>query len=140
VISPEAETVVECLKLEAEIDIVRIRQAVRCHGKDRGMGLIDQTRITTAASEILRNMFVYAGGGDVTISVVTCDGQPGLMVTCHDEGPGIPDIELAMQDGYSTSKSLGAGLPGARRLVDRLAIESAPGRGTTVQLLKLLPA
>jgi serine/threonine-protein kinase RsbT len=136
VIPTQAETTLECMRLEAEIDIVRIRQTVRLLGKERGMGLIDQTRITTAASEILRNMYVYAGGGEVVIATVTCEGHPGLLVTCSDEGPGIADIDLAMQDGYSTSKSLGSGLPGARRLVDRFEIESAPGHGTTVQLFK----
>jgi serine/threonine-protein kinase RsbT len=139
VIPTEAETVVERMQLETEVDIVRIRQTVRRHGKERGMGLIDQTRITTAASEILRNMYVYGGGGEAVISFVTYEGRPALMITCRDEGPGIADIALAMQDGYSTSKSLGSGLPGARRLVDRLEVESTPGTGTTVWMLKVLP-
>ena len=84
-------------------------------------------------------MYVYAKGGEATISLVSVKGRRGLLVTCRDEGPGIPDIELAMQDGYSTANSLGAGLPGARRLVDSLELESVVGQGTTVQLLKYLP-
>ena len=133
------EQVLDRLPLKAEIDIVYIRQLVRQRGKEHGMGLIDQTRITTAASEILRNMYVYAKGGETTISLVTVKGRRGLLVTCQDRGPGIPDIQLALQDGYSTSNSLGSGLPGARRLVDSLDLESEVGRGTTVQLLKYLP-
>ena len=130
------DRVLERFQLETEYDIVRIRQAVRLHGKAHGMGLINQTRITTAASEILRNMFVYAGGGEAVVALVQWDGALSLLVTCRDEGPGIADISLAMTDGYSTVKSMGCGLPGAKRLVDAMEIESAPGRGTTVQLVK----
>ena len=130
------DKVLERFRLETEYDIVRIRQAVRLHGKAHGMGLINQTRITTAASEILRNMFVYAGGGEAVVALVQWDGALSLLVTCRDEGPGIADISLAMTDGYSTVKSMGCGLPGAKRLVDAMEIESAPGRGTTVQLVK----
>ena len=138
-IATDQEQVLERQPLKAEIDIVHIRQLVRLRGKEHGMGLIDQTRITTAASEILRNMYVYAKGGEATISLVSVKGRRGLLVTCRDQGPGIPDIELAMQDGYSTANSLGSGLPGAQRLVDRLDLESTVGQGTTVQLLKYIP-
>jgi serine/threonine-protein kinase RsbT len=86
VIATDAATVVERMALEEEIDIVRIRQTVRLHGKTQGMGLIDQTRITTAASEILRNMYLYAGGGEVAIALVSCGGRRGLLVTCADHG------------------------------------------------------
>lgn len=138
-IVPDHEQVLDRLPLKAEIDIVYIRQLVRQRGKEHGMGLIDQTRITTAASEVLRNMYVYAKGGETTISLVSVKGRSGLLVTCRDQGPGIRDIQLALQDGYSTVNSLGSGLPGARRLVDCLELESEVGRGTTVQLLKYLP-
>jgi serine/threonine-protein kinase RsbT len=138
-IATDLEQVLERLPLKAEIDIVHIRQLVRQRGKEHGMGLVDQTRITTAASEILRNMYVYAQGGEATISLVSVQGRRGLLVTCRDQGPGIPDIPLAMQDGYSTANSLGCGLPGAQRLVDGLDLESTVGQGTTVQLLKYLP-
>ncbi len=126
----------ERFRLETEYDIVRIRQAVRLHGKAHGMGLINQTRITTAASEILRNMYVYAGGGETVVSLVCWEGVPALLVTCRDEGPGIADIALAMTDGYSTTKSMGCGLPGAKRLVDAMDVESTSGTGTTVRLVK----
>lgn len=126
----------ERFRLETEYDIVRIRQAVRLHGKAHGMGLINQTRITTAASEILRNMYVYAKGGETVVSLVRWDGVPALLVTCRDEGPGIADIALAMTDGYSTARSMGCGLPGAKRLVDAMDVESTLGTGTTVRLVK----
>ncbi len=126
----------ERFRLETEYDIVRIRQAVRLHGKAHGMGLINQTRITTAASEILRNMYVYAGGGETVVSLVQWEGAPALLVTCRDTGPGIADIVLAMTDGYSSGKSMGCGLPGAKRLVDAMDVESTLGAGTTVQLVK----
>lgn len=138
-IAVDREDILERQPLKAEIDIVYIRQLVRLRAKEYGMGLVDQTRITTAASEILRNMFVHADGGEATISAVSVQGRRGLMVTCRDRGPGIPDIQLAMQDGYSTADSLGCGLPGASRLVDRMELDSAVGQGTTVQLLKYLP-
>jgi serine/threonine-protein kinase RsbT len=138
-IAVDHEEILERLPLRAEIDIVHIRQLVRLRGKEYGMGLVDQTRITTAASEILRNMYVHADGGEATISAVTVQGRRGLLVTCRDQGPGIPDVQLAMQDGYSTADSLGCGLPGAVRLVDRLELDSTVGQGTTVQLLKYLP-
>jgi serine/threonine-protein kinase RsbT len=126
----------ERFQLETEYDIVRIRQAVRLHSKAHGMGLINQTRITTATSEILRNMYVYAGGGETVVSLVEWEGAPSLLVTCRDDGPGIADITLAMSDGYSTGKSMGCGLPGAKRLVDAMDVESTVGAGTTVQLVK----
>jgi serine/threonine-protein kinase RsbT len=136
VIAFSDDQVVERIPLEAEYDIVRIRQTVRLLGKEHGMGLIDQTRITTAASEILRNMYVYAGGGDTVLAIVEHDGHPALLVTCSDHGPGIEDMALAMTDGYSTSDSLGSGLPGTKRLVDAMEVDSTPGVGTTVQILK----
>ena len=92
-IAIDQEQVLERMPLKAEIDIVHIRQLVRLRGKEYGMGLVDQTRITTAASEILRNMYVHARGGEATISLVTVQGRRGLLVTCRDEGPGIPGAE-----------------------------------------------
>lgn len=135
---PDTQELLESLQIHDEYDVVRIRQIVRSHAKERGVGLIDQTRLTTATSEILRNMLIYAGGGDVTIESVRVGGREGLLVKCSDEGPGINDLDMAMTDGYSTGNSLGAGLPGSRRLVDGFDIETEQGRGTTVQLLKYL--
>lgn len=138
-IATDQEKVLDRLPLKAEIDIVYIRQLVRQRGKEHGMSLIDQTRITTAASEILRNMYIYAKGGEATIAWVMHKSRRGILVTCRDQGPGIPDIQQAMQDGYSSSNSLGTGLPGAKRLVDSFDVQSVVGKGTTVQLLKYLP-
>jgi serine/threonine-protein kinase RsbT len=127
------------MDMKTEFDMVQIRQEVRTMAKSFGMGLVDQTRITTAASEVLRNMFIYAGGGEVTVlKARTVDGMDSLLVRCVDKGPGIEDVELAMQDGYSTVNSMGFGLPGAKRLVDRFDILSVPGQGTTVEMVKFI--
>jgi len=126
----------EVLELTSESDVVRIRQVVRYYAKEHGAGIVDQTRLTTAASEILRNMYVYAGGGKVRIALVTLGETRGISVVCEDEGPGIEDIDLAMQDGYSSCRSMGSGLPGSRRLVDAFDIGSTPGVGTRVELIK----
>ncbi len=134
----EEQAELEVLALATESDVVRIRQVVRYYAKEHGAGIVDQTRLTTAASEILRNMYVYAGGGKARIALVTCQNARGISVVCEDEGPGIADIELAMQDGYSSCKSMGAGLPGARRLVDAFDIRSTWGTGTRVELIKHL--
>jgi serine/threonine-protein kinase RsbT len=94
------------------------------------------TLIATAISEVARNMLVYAQRGEVVLRIVVKDRRRGLMVTARDRGPGIVDIERAMQDGFSTSGSLGLGLPGARRLMDEFDIVSAPGRGTIITMIK----
>lgn len=101
-----------------------------------GFSLVDQTAMSAAVLEIARNIVKYAGRGEVIMDVVRADDRQEIVVTARDNGPGIPDIDLAMQDGYSTGKSLGVGLPGARRLVDQFEITSAPGQGTTVVLKK----
>jgi serine/threonine-protein kinase RsbT len=101
-----------------------------------GMSLVNQTKIITAGSELARNMLKYAGGGNVTIEVVSKGRENGLRLMFKDEGPGIKDIGLAMKDGYSTAKSLGLGLPGTKRLVSEFNIESVIGKGTTVTVTK----
>ncbi|MDX1283391.1 MAG: anti-sigma regulatory factor [Draconibacterium sp.] len=122
--------------VETEHDIVKVRQTVRYHAKKMGMGLVDQTRITTAVSELFRNMYNYAGRGMVTIQKGFIKNKFTLVVTCTDEGPGIDDVELAMCDGYTTGQGMGYGLPGAQRLVDSFDIESEKGAGTTVRVMK----
>ena len=117
-------------------DVVAIRQSVRQRAVELGFSLVDQTKIVTAASELARNTLQYGGGGRVTIDAVEDFGRRGIRLTFEDEGPGIPDVELAMKDGYTTGGGLGLGLPGARRLVDDFNIETAPGVGTTVTLVK----
>ncbi len=117
-------------------DIVRVRQRVRTLALDAGFGLVDQTKMVTAASELARNMLDYGGGGDVTIELVARDARRGLRVAFEDRGPGIPDIERALTDGYTTGKGLGLGLGGARRLSNDFEIDSVVGRGTRVVITR----
>jgi serine/threonine-protein kinase RsbT len=113
-------------------DVVAIRQAVRQRAVELGFNLVDQTKIVTAASELARNTVQYGGGGRVTIEAVEDFGRRGIRLTFEDDGPGIPDVELAMKDGYTTGGGLGLGLSGARRLSNDFRIESTPGTGTRV--------
>jgi serine/threonine-protein kinase RsbT len=124
--------------IEREADIVRARQKGRELAAKLGFSSTDQTLLATAISEIARNIVSYAGRGMVTLTAVQESGRRGIVIMASDEGPGIRDLELAMRDGYSTGNSLGMGLPGARRLVDDFALNSAPGSGTTVVLKKWL--
>ncbi|MBI5670138.1 MAG: anti-sigma regulatory factor [Chloroflexi bacterium] len=101
-----------------------------------GFTLVEQTAFSTAILEIARNIVKYAGGGDITLQVVQDGDRAGIVVLACDEGPGIEDIELALKDGFSTGKSLGLGLPGAKRLMDVFEIASRPGHGTTVAMQK----
>lgn len=120
----------------SEYDIVKARQSVRQYAKDAGMGIVDQTRITTAVSELFRNMFMYADGGEVLIEIGPVDDNTALIVTCIDSGPGIEDINLVMTDGYTSGQGMGYGLPGAKRLVDNFEIYSELNKGTTVRVMK----
>ncbi|MFZ4464454.1 MAG: anti-sigma regulatory factor [Bacteroidales bacterium] len=122
--------------IETEYDIVTVRQTIRQFAKDAGMGIVDQTRITTAVSELFRNMYNYAGGGEVVIESGEVEGHHALIVTCIDKGPGIENLELAMSDGYTSGGGMGFGLPGAKRLVDRFEIQSKMNEGTTVRIMK----
>jgi serine/threonine-protein kinase RsbT len=117
-------------------DVVAIRQAVRQRAVELGFNLVDQTRIVTAASELARNTVQYGGGGRVTIEAVEDFGRRGLRLTFEDDGPGIPDVELAMKDGFTTGAGLGLGLSGARRLSNDFAIQSEPGKGTRVTITR----
>ncbi|MDB5021692.1 MAG: ATP-binding region ATPase domain protein, partial [Pedobacter sp.] len=100
------------------------------------MGLVNQTKLITAASELVRNMLKYANGGNVLIEVVSKGKEMGIRLLFVDRGPGIPDVSLAMRDGYSTGKSLGLGLPGTKRLVNEFEIRTEIGVGTTVSIIK----
>jgi serine/threonine-protein kinase RsbT len=120
-------------------DIVTARQAGHELARQLGFSLTDVTMIATAISEIARNITSYAGQGEVRVGVQYRDGRQALVVRAEDDGPGIIDIERALEDGYSTGRGLGLGLPGARRLMDRLIVESAPGKGTTVEMWKWIP-
>ena len=125
--------------IDQEADIVRARQCGREMAARIGFGSTDQTLIATAISEIARNIVTYAGTGEIVLRVIHTGADIGLEVVARDNGPGIPDIEQAMRDGFSTGQSLGLGLPGARRLMDQFDISSEAGRGTTVSMVKWRP-
>ncbi|HEY9757659.1 MAG TPA: anti-sigma regulatory factor [Oculatellaceae cyanobacterium] len=126
----------ESLTVANENDLVATRYKVRIYAKEAGLGLVDETKLITAASELTRNMLNYAGGGYVCIEHVTDTDTRGVRISFEDHGPGIVDLDLALTDGYSTVKSLGLGLPGARRLVDEFEIISKKGEGTRVVVTK----
>jgi serine/threonine-protein kinase RsbT len=121
-------------------DIVAARKAGHQLALDLGFSLTDVTMIATAISEVARNITSYAGRGAVRVTVAERDGRKALVVRAEDDGPGIADIERAMEDGYSTGRGLGLGLPGARRLMDRIIVDSALGRGTVIEMWKWVPA
>jgi serine/threonine-protein kinase RsbT len=122
--------------IRAPEDVVGVRQAVRERAIDLGFNLVDQTKIVTAASELARNTLQYGGGGEVRIESVEDKGRRGLRLTFEDTGPGIPDIQLALKDGYTTGTGLGLGLSGARRLSSEFQIESKVGEGTRVVITR----
>ena len=126
--------------INSDPDIVKARQKARTMAADLGFEATDLTLIATAISELARNIVRYAHRGEILIKVIDNknNGRRGLMVVARDEGPGIPNIRQALQDGYSTSGSLGLGLPGARRLMDDFEIVSETGKGTTVTVRKWL--
>jgi len=117
-------------------DIVTVRHAVRRQALKIKLSLVDQTKIVTAASELARNMFVYAGGGEVILELLDRDVRQGLRAHFVDKGPGIPDINLALRDGFTTGSGMGLGLGGAKRLVNEFSIESTPGEGTHVTITR----
>jgi serine/threonine-protein kinase RsbT len=121
-------------------DIVDARKAGHELALDLGFSLTDVTMIATAISEVARNITSYAGRGAVRVAVADREGRKALVVRAEDDGPGIADIDRAMEEGYSTGRGLGLGLPGARRLMDRLIVESALGQGTVVEMWKWVPA
>lgn len=122
-------------------DLVTARQRGRALAQELGFGGSDLTVIATAISEITRNILEYAGTGELVMRAVkNPNGRAGIAITAHDEGPGIPNIPLAMQDGFSTGRGLGLGLPGTRRLMDEFEVRSTLGRGTKVIMTKWLPS
>ena len=126
----------DILPLKRETDIVLIRQRVRQSAETAKLGLVSQTKIVTAASEIARNALIYGGGGECVIEDTMRNGRSAVHLVITDQGKGIDDISKAMVDGYTSGNGLGLGLSGAKRLVDEFAIESAPGQGTRVELWK----
>ena len=122
--------------IEKEQDVVLFRNRVKEYAVKIGMSIVNQTKLITAASELVRNMLKYANGGSTKIEVISEGRNSGIRIIFEDNGPGIKDIPLAMKDGFSTGKSLGLGLPGAKRLVNEFEIKSSVGEGTTVSIIK----
>jgi len=126
----------ETIPVRGDADVVSIRQIIRQWTMELGFGLVDQTKMVTAASELARNMVLYGGGGEVRLEALNSDVRRGLKVTFEDHGPGIPDIQLALKDGYTTGNGLGLGLGGAKRLVNDFDVHSRPGEGTRVTITR----
>lgn len=126
----------ETVAVTKEQDVVPLRNRVRDYGVKIGMSILNQTKLITATSELVRNLLKYGGGGKVTIEEIKNARESGVRLIFADTGPGIADISLAMRDGYSTGKSLGLGLPGTKRLVSEFDIESTLGAGTVVTIIK----
>ena len=126
----------ETLPIRSDQDIVIVRQKVRSWAVELTFGLVDQTKIVTAASELARNALTYGGGGSVRLQAFNDGPRKGLRLTFEDRGPGIADIELAMKDGYTTGSGLGLGLSGAKRLSNEFEIRSKPGEGTVVAITR----
>ncbi|MGY6651667.1 anti-sigma regulatory factor [Amycolatopsis sp. TRM77291] len=126
--------------VRAEADLLTARHAVRSSAVAAGFSIVDQTKIVTAASELVRNAYIHGGGGTMTITMLRDDrGRLGLRLRVRDDGPGIADVAQAMTDGFSTGAGLGHGLGGTRRLVDEFTIDTVPGRGTTITITRWKP-
>jgi serine/threonine-protein kinase RsbT len=126
----------EVMPVRSSQDVVLVRQEVRAWAVSQGLGLVDQTKIVTAASELARNALIYGGGGSAKVEVLNSGTRRGLRVTFIDEGPGIPNVAEAMRDGFTTGSGLGLGLGGARRLVNEFEIRSEVGKGTTITITR----
>jgi serine/threonine-protein kinase RsbT len=125
--------------VSSDADVVEAREKGRELSAQLGFSSIDLTLIVTAISEVARNILLYATEGEIVLSLEQDDGHSGIVVVARDEGPGIPDVELAMRDSFSTGNGLGLGLPGARRLMDEFQIESEVSKGTTIVMKKWAP-
>lgn len=127
---------IEEMNIQSSADVVLVRQAVRQFAIEVGFGLVDQTKIVTAASELARNTLDYGGGGILRLETLQEGGRRGLRLTFTDQGPGIADIEMALRDGFTTGGGLGMGLGGAKRLANEFEIESVVGEGTRVTIVR----
>jgi serine/threonine-protein kinase RsbT len=123
-------------QIRSSEDVVLVRQLVRSRAIAHGFGLVDQTKLVTAASELARNTLDYGGGGMVLVELLNDGARKGVRLTFSDEGPGIPDIDKAMRDGYSTGGGLGLGLGGAKRLSNEFTVASEPGKGTRISITR----
>lgn len=126
----------ERMSILREQDVVPFRNRVKECAAGIKMGLVNQTYLITASSELARNMLTYADGGIVLIETIEHNGKKGIRLMFEDQGPGIADVVLALKDGFSTGRSLGVGLPGAKRLVNEFEIASEPGKGTSITIIR----
>ena len=126
----------EILPIRGESEVVMVRQMVRAWCVELKFGLVDQTKMVTAASELARNTLLHGGGGTVDLQVVEDGDRRGLKLMFEDKGPGIPDIQQAMKDGYTTGSGMGLGLGGSKRLVHEFEIASSVGQGTRVSIIR----
>lgn len=122
--------------IRSEPDVVAVRQVARQWAVEMKFSIVDQTKLVTAASELARNTLVHGGGGSMLLEAVSLNGRTGLRMTFEDHGPGIPDVDLALRDGYTTGSGLGLGLGGAKRLVNEFQIDTHIGEGTRVTVLR----
>ena len=129
-------TKTETVPIRQSEDVVRVRQQVRARAVEIGLSLVDQTKVVTAASELARNTLEYGGGGEMILEVLLDGMRKGLRLCFADQGPGIADLELALKDGYTTGSGLGLGLSGAKRLSSEFDIQSKPGEGTRVTIVR----
>jgi serine/threonine-protein kinase RsbT len=126
----------EVVGVRAASEVVSVRHIVRRAALDLSFSIVEQTKIVTAASELARNMVDYGGGGTLKVELLDDGIRKGLRLTFEDQGPGIPDIQQALRDGFTTGKGLGLGLGGAKRLANEFQIDSAPGRGTRITIVR----
>ena len=129
-------TATETLAVRQESDVIQLTNHIRQQSARVGMNTLNQTKLSTAASELARNMLVHGGGGEVQLECIRSGVKTGMRLTFVDKGPGIADTEKAMKSGYSTGSGMGLGLPGAKRLTDAFTLTSVVGEGTTVTILK----
>ena len=126
----------ETLPIRSDSDVVAVRQAVRTAAAGMRFSVVDQTKIVTATSELARNTLIYGGGGSAVISQIHVNGREGIRVVFEDRGPGIPDIERAMTDGYTSGSGMGLGLGGSKRLVNEFELVSKVGEGTRITITR----
>lgn len=131
---PTTAPAVERVPIRTDSDVVKVRQLVRTLAQQARLSLVDQTKFVTAASELARNTLVYGGGGDADVQLLAEGARAGVRAVFSDDGPGIPDLDLALTDGWTSGGGLGLGLSGSRRLVQHFTIDTAPGAGTRVEI------
>ncbi len=126
------------VKIEAESDIVSVRKLARIAAQEMGFSVTDVTRVVTAASELARNIYKFASNGIMSLAKEDPSGKKGVILVFEDNGPGILDVDQAMQPNYTTGDGLGLGLPGTKRLMDEMDIKTEPGKGTKITIIKWL--